>query len=568
MITKDIRQNYTELFKQINTVFNYTDANEIQDINDFFMELENIKNAVEQKVQGADPMWLILPRDEGLFEIDANSRKINIPAEFSRNGVGVQGDELAEIIYFSIDRYFDTTDLYDKDIFVQWEAPNGDTGLSVTINKTLNYIPGKVVFGWPIVQEMTKAAGNIRFAVRFYARDESNKENPILLYSFGTLTSTIKINPALDFNITNPDIISTSIVDKNKQIYNNLRNSSAIGLDTPAAEPIFDTGNFNPSQDAEYDLGQIFQGRAKFDTTIDAAPASKGTISYSWRWTNRDETRQEELNDTPDYILLPEGTTLDVYDQFYTKEGANYVIYTGASPVPTGTSVYKRVATCTGNKAGHYYLKAINFAGRGNTKMVECPTAWKIAFAEIPTFKYTKKQAIIRDASTGVNISIEAQSNDNGKFKYQWKYSETEDGKYSDVSNAIDKALVVKQVGYYKLQAINTKNNDEATALSDAIRVTMPASEIKNIKFVVNGQNYNSGDTVRASKGTNITVIFDTLQNSDSVAYKWTLDGKEISSSDTCQISVAENYEVVIVNNYNSDIVTSATQSITVFLTE
>ena len=63
-------------------------------------------------------MWLILPRDEGLFEIDANSRKINIPAEFSRNGVGVQGDELAEIIYFSIDRYFDTTDLYDKDIFV------------------------------------------------------------------------------------------------------------------------------------------------------------------------------------------------------------------------------------------------------------------------------------------------------------------------------------------------------------------------------------------------------------------------------------------------------------------
>ena len=63
---------------------------------------------------------------------------------------------------------------------------------------------------------MTKAAGNIRFAVRFYARDESNKENPILLYSFGTLTSTIKINPALDFNITNPDIISTSIVDKNK----------------------------------------------------------------------------------------------------------------------------------------------------------------------------------------------------------------------------------------------------------------------------------------------------------------------------------------------------------------
>ena len=150
MITKDIRQNYAKLLEEINDFFKYTGDDQLQDINDFFTDLKNIKDAVEQGAKKADPYWLILPREEGLFEIDANSRKITIPADFARNGVGVQGDELAEIVYFSIDRYFDITDLYDKEIFVQWEAPNGDPGLSVTINKTLNYAPGKVVFGWPI----------------------------------------------------------------------------------------------------------------------------------------------------------------------------------------------------------------------------------------------------------------------------------------------------------------------------------------------------------------------------------------------------------------------------------
>jgi hypothetical protein len=52
-----------------------------------------------------------LPQDEELFEIDANKRKINVPASFS-GGASVVGDEIAETIYFSIDRYFDITDFY------------------------------------------------------------------------------------------------------------------------------------------------------------------------------------------------------------------------------------------------------------------------------------------------------------------------------------------------------------------------------------------------------------------------------------------------------------------------
>ena len=62
--------------------------------------------------------YTILPLDEDHFEINANTRAINIPASFKKNGVAVQGDDLAEILYFKIDRYFDYMDLNNCDIYI------------------------------------------------------------------------------------------------------------------------------------------------------------------------------------------------------------------------------------------------------------------------------------------------------------------------------------------------------------------------------------------------------------------------------------------------------------------
>ena len=127
---------------------------------------------------GDDELW---ESDEHLFKIDANTRNIDIPEDFRKNGVAVQGDDRAEIVYFSIDRYFDLTDLYHKEIFILWNPPGRDgkpvsdgTMLSPVINKSLYYKPNHVVFGWPIVKEMTEYAGDMEFSVRFYDRDEKD----------------------------------------------------------------------------------------------------------------------------------------------------------------------------------------------------------------------------------------------------------------------------------------------------------------------------------------------------------------------------------------------------------
>lgn len=62
--------------------------------------------------------YTVLPLDEDHFEINANTRAINIPASFKKNGVAVQGDDLAEVLYFKIDRYFDYMDLDKCDIYI------------------------------------------------------------------------------------------------------------------------------------------------------------------------------------------------------------------------------------------------------------------------------------------------------------------------------------------------------------------------------------------------------------------------------------------------------------------
>jgi hypothetical protein len=58
-----------------------------------------------------------LPPNEGYFSINADTRDIEFPEAF-KQGVSVQGDDIAEIIYFKIDRYFDAIDLAKKQIVI------------------------------------------------------------------------------------------------------------------------------------------------------------------------------------------------------------------------------------------------------------------------------------------------------------------------------------------------------------------------------------------------------------------------------------------------------------------
>lgn len=142
------------------------------DASEFRQRLLEIQNSSEHIT------FTTLPSDEPRFIIDANSRTINIPVEFSF--LAVKNDHRAETIYFEIDRYFDDVDLSEYTCVIQFLNRNSETseyneGISSITSMDIDSIDGKIIFGWEISNESTQHAGSLYFAVRFYAINDDNE---------------------------------------------------------------------------------------------------------------------------------------------------------------------------------------------------------------------------------------------------------------------------------------------------------------------------------------------------------------------------------------------------------
>ena len=194
----------------------------ITEPSEFRQRLQEIQNSV--KITFAH-----LPSNEPRFIIDANSREINIPFEFSF--LGVIGDHKAETIYFEIDRYFDDVDLSEHTCVIQFvnkdsENKNINEGLYPVTTMDIDSLDGKIIFGWNIMNDATQIAGDIHFSIRFYSIDDNDK----FTYNFNTLTANSIILDTLDVKHTSIIEISPSELqawnDKMNQI--NLKAEQAL----------------------------------------------------------------------------------------------------------------------------------------------------------------------------------------------------------------------------------------------------------------------------------------------------------------------------------------------------
>lgn len=180
---------------------------QINDLGDYFSFMEIL---TDHDVDHKELTFTKLPLDEQNFVVDLNKREIVVPEHFAKNGVGVRGDNIAEIVYFEVDRYFDATDLYLQDIIIEWVNAAGQKGYSRPYGKDVNLIPGKIVFGWPISSMITPNQGNVQFAVRFYKTDDTVGSSGVA-FSLSTKLQTVKVN--MDIDIQLEDIINPN--DKN-----------------------------------------------------------------------------------------------------------------------------------------------------------------------------------------------------------------------------------------------------------------------------------------------------------------------------------------------------------------
>lgn len=339
-VTNDNKALYRTLFEKVNEDFrkNAEEGKEpitITSLDDYFASLEAI---VRQNI-----VYNILPLDEPTFDIDMNTRQIKVPDEFKKNGLSVQGDQVAEIIYFTVDRYVDAMDLFRKDlhIVIQWEAApkagsTGGTekGISVAYLKdiTLYQSTGKMLFGWAINNAITKNAGAIKFSVRFYKFNEQQE----LDFSLSTLTAQANINPGLDYvwDGDNGQFVET-IYDDSQMISNRIKDSIQPGDPGTTEPPEFLQGLVGTYEltlnegDEEVVYKAIDLAKATDvagDKTIqtDLVVQATGTGLISYNWSRKDLTTGNLVylpnseNVGTDYVFSTD-TTYSGSKIYYTK---------------------------------------------------------------------------------------------------------------------------------------------------------------------------------------------------------------------------------------------------------
>lgn len=474
------------------------------------------------KVLGrTDRKYTVLPLDEPHFEIDANTRVIKIPADFKKNGVAVQGDDLAEVLYFKVDRYFDYMDLNNCDIFIQWETPKNSKGeviksASPAYIRDIESEPGKLIFGWILDEAITSIPGNLKFSVRFY--QWNNKESAvagverIVDYSLSTLTAQVVIQPSINFNIETDDII---LEDAGDRLIQRIGDTIVVG-GYHAAAPMFIINLLDSVLDKkEYDKDVAVldkNGKEIFDgTTFEILAYAPDTGSITYRWKKQllgdnnsvegqeiiDEDRDPRLENENVYVELTDKTKYDSRLDYWIPSGNDHVRFeqkgglTEAQIIDPSFKLYERHASCniiTGADGKDYsgvYWCEIENRMTNATKKITTGKAKFLRPENVEIVTAPVQSGIIKDDKCELKIVVKDADHNIQKKSYQWFRDANSalnfggvEPDFVEIDGATEPTFDAATTGegHYKVIAYNTRNGytKEATPVYTT-RVTIPA---------------------------------------------------------------------------------------------
>lgn len=250
-----------------------------------------IQNLIE-----IDPKFGILPLDEPFFEIDANSRTISIPKNFS---VQVQGDESAETIYFKIARYFDTVDLYNQTVVIRYELPDGTKVEAEPWITIIEEKSGDVVFGWALSKMATSQVGNLKFAIQFYSLNEKNEKS----YIFNTLSTEIPIKRSLQID---QDTVFEEDENNREAILSRFKNGYISGI-VNVREPEIGYSNLKDNEYYYID-NKFYDDKNSYQLLTTAVSPDAGDISYVWYRIEKAAKRGTPVDSSKVELISADGT--------------------------------------------------------------------------------------------------------------------------------------------------------------------------------------------------------------------------------------------------------------------
>ena len=525
---KDNKKKYEALFQKANQALGLSEENGIKNLNQYFGKIHDLHLQDRPTFS-----FLLVPADEAPLEIRANSREIVLPDVVKKYGAGIQGDQLAETLVFTIDRYFDFMDLFATNIYVQWVLPNGEHGSSEVKLKDIETEPGKIIFGWTLTEAITKAHGKIQFSVRFFKKNGEGK----IEYSFNTLPQAIILHQALDVNIPNEvdnpaDLFKTAITNSEY---------TAEGT-APADIPSFAEANFGKDLETKAYLKDDSLKLVAIATVQDT-----GYVSYEWVHTKKDGTSTVYKDNIIDFIKVDKA---DIVNNprvtYYTKNDSvsptSYDIYTGALiPEDITVELYRRytsleiTASEEESVTGTYKVRATNTLGP-NTSWTTDSTGCTVPAPGYLTFKTDlEKSAIIEGEDKKAKIAVQTDYDEKAETKISYIWKKRDDNGIEVVKGETDSTLETNIPGWYSVEVTSELNNDTLTITSEESKVTyLPVAPTVT----------NSPETaIDAKVGEQHVLTVETTQptsllESEGYEYKWYHQLTDVTSDESDLVPV------------------------------
>lgn len=507
------------------TILDINDENYINDIYEYFQSLDEI---IEKSEVANDKKWkyftmIPLPGEENFdleptIKVNANTRAITIPPALK--SFGVVGDVIAEIVFFEIDRFFDTIDFGDESIQASIEWKRGtEEHISKAYIKELTMETGKVLIGWPITKEITEEAGIIEFSLHLY---QSNGTN--VVYSFSTLTGKAMINNTLNLY---PEEVSTFDEDPENSIKERLKAMWGPGIIEGgiANPPVWEINIENNVDVVPYalddgayyaDLGEVLEGVDSNTYTVRVKANSvnaSGNITYKWfkydiatGWvavSNIDGTYSDNstIADASEAVggnvckLTLVGTykcvaTDNLSKGFIDTKSSSQVLYILPPEKPI-------VKVCNNTEIG--YNRAFL-----NTENVESLTVDKNG---------DKWYDNTYDKNNKTNVS------------FQWTYSNEGSNEFIDIEGATSDTYLPSLEGYYHGHAITTRNGiSKRSDMGTTYRVTNITVGPSLNEYSLDG--FTDIESYKTNMQNTIKVIFGVDKDGnrykfDKIKYQW-----------------------------------------------
>lgn len=505
--------------KDGNVVLDPNDVNYIADLYEYFIAFPAILEAAALKDQGAEAVpgdnqywqkyFTILPLDEPVFEVDANTRKINVPSQFKT--VGVEGDNTAEIVFFLIDRFFDAMDFGSKEILaaIEWQRLSGNNpvkDIDKAYIKELTLYNNKVLIGWIINKEITEEAGNVEFALRLFTQASDGSTD----YSFSTEPAKITIAKTLNFYPESETELDDEPV---AQVLSRIAS-------TTSPDNLWGDDNLLAPTFGQYNIGNLVD--------IDGNP-----IVYAYTKESSSGEFYADLNPdtfTAEVIATSNNATGNISYQWYSWD---YDLKTWQKDgQETSGAAGGNIKIL--NKVGRYKCMAIDKAS-GYRRSTKDSEILYILAPEKPVVKEKEENtkyysAIIKEDGIAVSVKPVLENNNfvSGQFdenkatniSFSWKKSDALEGIKQDITGINTREYLVTDEGYYFGSAIATRNKESIESEKSTIyRVTKDLQLPSELNYQLE-DTITSPETYAGKIGQTITISFIDYPY-DSLEYQW-----------------------------------------------